>query len=185
VPHVVEEVTAGAELVETPDVALDLEVVLEHRARLPRDQGLHPDHRRSADRTVGDELPRLHERRVVQRTLADSEDDLSLRAGLDHLARFGDRVRDRFLHRDVLAGRRGSDDVVAVHVRRREDLDRVDVGIGEQIVERRVDLRHAPLGGHAPCLAFSRLAQRDHIAAVVLEVAAGVDGCDVPDSNDP
>ena len=43
---------------------------------------------------------------------------------------------DRLLDQDVLAGLQGRDGHFGVQVRRRADVDQVDVGVGEQVFER-------------------------------------------------
>jgi hypothetical protein len=72
VHHVVEKVTSGAAGVEPPAVTLRTEVRLELGVGLPYD-GLIADLGRFPDRTLGDELLRELERRVVDEALADPE----------------------------------------------------------------------------------------------------------------
>ena len=61
-----------------------------------------------------------------------------------HLPGLGDGVGQRLLARHVLAGGEGGQHVVVVEVGGGEDLDGVDVRVGEQVVELGVGRWHAP-----------------------------------------
>ena len=99
---------------------------------------------RLADRAVGDEPLGQFERRVVAEALADPEDQAGVVGGLGHVAGVVDRVGERLLARDVLAGGQRVEDVVVVEVGRGKDLDRVDVGVGQHGVEVGVRRRRPP-----------------------------------------
>jgi hypothetical protein len=74
--------------------------------------------------------------------------------------------------------------VFLVHERGCEDLDRVDLVVGENRVDRVVDLGHAPQVGHACGLLLSRVADRDDVAAIVREVSGDIERRDVAGSDD-
>ena len=71
-----------------------------------------------------------------------------------------------------------------VEVGRAEDLDRVDVGIGEQVGQIGVTPGHPPLPGPALEHLLAWITQRHHVAPLVLEVAGHVEGRDVADTDD-
>ena len=71
--------------------------------------------------------------RVVAEALAHPEDDPGLVGRAGHLPGLGDGVGQWLLARDVLAGGDGGQHVLVVEVGRREDLDGVDLGVGQQV----------------------------------------------------
>jgi hypothetical protein len=127
----------------------------------------------------------FRKRGIVEEALPDAEDDAGLVDRLEHRSGLGDRVGHRLLARDVLARARGRDDVVVVEVRGREDLDRVDLVVGEEGVEAGVDLGHVPLPRLPLGLFAAWVAQREDVAAIMLEVSGDVQWCDVAHADDP
>src|SRR5207244_12453043 len=81
------------------------------------------------------------------------------------------------------AGRR--DHVLGVEGGRAEDLDRVDLWIGEQRVEIGVGALDPPFARPALEHLGARIAQRDHVAILVREVARHVERRDIADTDDP
>jgi hypothetical protein len=75
----------------------------------------------------------------------------------------GERQRWRFLQRHVLAGLKRGDGLFGVQVMRRQDLDGVDGGIGEQVVELLIG-RAGPLGTAALAGAGIDVANGDDFA---------------------
>ena len=120
----------------------------------------------------------------MEEALAHPEHNTGPVRSLRHLDPVGDAVRDRLLAGDVLAGCDRGEDVLLVEMGRGEDLDRVDVRVGQQLVEARVHGRDAPLGRHLAGLVFPRVAHRHHVAAGVREVPGHVHGRDVADADD-
>ena len=148
VHDVVEEVAAGTLIVEAPRVSGRIEVRLELRFGAA-DDGLDPHDRRRADDARRDEIARLAQRRVVTRLLGHPEDHAHVGSGCHHPPAVGNRVGNRLLHRHVLPGARGRDHVLGVQRSRPEDLDRVDLVVGEQRGEIRIRPVDAPLAGDA------------------------------------
>ena len=122
----------------------------------------------------------------MARALGDPEHDARRRSTAAIISRgVGDGVRDRLLARDVLAGARRRDHVVPVQVRRGEDLDGVDLVVGEQ---RHRDSVYAV--GDAPLLRLARTfsSRGSHSATTshrsCVEVARHVHRRDVADADD-
>ena len=134
VHDVVEEMTARALRVEPPRVAGRIEVGLEPRLGAP-DDGLDAHDGRRSDRAFADEVARLAQRRVVATVLGDAEHPVGFLRGRHHPAGVADVVRDRLLTRHVLARPQRGDRVLRVQRRGAEDLDRVDLVVGEQRVD--------------------------------------------------
>ena len=74
--------------------------------------------------------------------------------------------------------------MIRVQRRRAEDLDRVDLVVGEQVVERGVQTVDRPLLPAALEHLAPRVAQRDDLALLVFQIARNVQRCDVADSDD-
>ncbi len=127
-----------------------------------------------------DELLGRLERGVVHEALADPQGEPCYVGQVPKLQGFVDGVRDGLLHRDVLSGRQRSFDVRVVQVRGGEDLDRVDVVVGEELVDVGTRPRYPPaLGG----LAGQRpvdVTDRQHVTVGVLQVSGDVHVGDVP-----
>ena len=184
VHHVVEQVATRALVVEPPRVAGRIEVGLELRLRAA-DHRLDAHDRRVSDDPRGDEVARLAQRWVVARLLRDPEDHARIGRGLHHAPAIRHGVGDRLLDAHVLAGTRGRDHVLRVQRCRTEDLDRVDVGVGEQRIELRIRAIDLPLAGAAFEHVGARIAQRDHVAALVREISRHVERRNVADAHDP
>ena len=183
--HVIEQVPAGAAGVEPPAVALGPQVRLECRVGLA-DDGLDPDAGGLADGTVGDELLGQLEGRVVDEALAHPQH----LAGRQSATRPSSKASSTvlvigFCTETCLPASRAALHVVVVQVGGGQDLDRVDVVVGEEGVDVGVDLGHAPaLGGLAGDVAVD-VAHRHHVAARVLEVAGDVQVGDVAGAEHP
>ena len=89
-----------------------------------------------------------------------------------------------FWHDTCLPAASAAIDVLGVQRRRAEDLDRVDVVVGEQVVERRVAAGRPPTPARAVRARRARVAQRDDVAVLVREVARHVERRDVADADD-
>jgi len=120
----------------------------------------------------------------VEEALADPEDHPGPVRGLRHLDTVRDAVRDRLLARHVLAGRDRGEHVLLVEMRRGQDLDRVDVRVGEEVLKPGVHGRDAPFGRHLARLVLPGVAERHDVAAGISQVAGHVHGRDVADADD-
>ena len=129
--HVVEEMAARTLIVEAPDVPVGGETRLERRVGLA-DHRLDAHMGGLADGTLGDEALGEHQRGVVAEALADPQDGAGRLGRGGHRTPLVDRVGERLLARDVLAGLCRGDHVVVVEIGRSEDLEGVDRGIGER-----------------------------------------------------
>ncbi len=74
--------------------------------------------------------------------------------------------------------------MLGVQRRRAQDLDRVDVVVGEQLVELGVAALHAPLGHPALEHLGPRVAHRHDVALLVLEITRHVQRGDVAGADD-
>ena len=87
-----------------------------------------------ADGSVVDQLLRELHRGNLAVVVVDDRDGAGLAGRLQHLARLGEIVRQRFLADDVLARReRGQDDIL-VGIARGRDIDELDIGSLDQRV---------------------------------------------------
>ena len=77
-----------------------------------------------------------------------------------------DRVGQGLLARDVLAGGQRGQHVVVVKVGRGEDLDGVDVGVAQKVVELGIGPGDTPLGRHFGGPTLAGVAHRDDRSAV-------------------
>ncbi len=84
----------------------------------------------------------------------------------------------------MLARTRGRDHMVGVHGRGRQDLDGVDVVVGEERVERLVQTLDAPLLRASGEHLGPGVAQRDQVAPLVGDVARHIERGDVADTDD-
>ena len=176
---VVEEVTTGAPLVEPPAVSLGAKRGLERRVGLA-DDGLDPQADGPADGSLRDELLGRLERGVVHEALADPQGEPRRVGQASELQGFVDGIGDGLLHRDVLPGRQRSLDVRVVQVRGGEDLDGVDVVVGEELVDVGARPGHPPaLGGLGGQRAVD-VTDGQHLTIGVLQVAGDVHVGDVP-----
>ena len=90
----------------------------------------------------------LLDARVVLEQVADHQDPAGALGGRDDLLGLGDRLRQRLLDEAVLAGLEHAHGEVGVGRHRRGDDDRVELGVGQQLVE--VAARRARRGTAAP-----------------------------------
>ena len=176
--------TAWALGVESPDIPGRVEIGLEGRFCSPDDR-LDPHDRGLADGTAANELARLGERRIVAAVLGHSKHDRRVRGLFHHRPRVRDRVGDRFLYRDVLSSSRGRNHMLRVQWRRAQDLDRIDLVVGEQLIDGGIQPTDVPLAPPALEHVGARIAQRDDIALFMREIARDIQRRDVPDAHDP
>ena len=148
-------------------------------------RGVDAHQRGLADRPRVEQRLGLHDGRVVEEVLGDPEGG----PGPGHRRRdaigLGHRDRQRLLTRHVLArGERGHD-LVGVHPRGREQLHRVHRGVVQHLREVGIQTRRdPPLGGPPLRPLGPRVAERDHVAARVLEIPRRVEPRDVAASDD-
>ncbi len=96
-----------------------------------------------------------------------------------HLPGFLHRVGLGLLARDVFPGRHRGQDVVVVEMGGGEDLDGVDVRVGQEVVQVGEDLGRPPGGGGRLGQVLVGVADGHHVAAVVLQIAGDVQFGDV------
>ena len=96
---------------------------------------------------VGQDLPNLAVTGVKSLVKADHEMDVGRFAGRSHPCPFGRRQRQRFFAQDVLAPRRGDQHVRAMSGDRGRNVDRLDLGIRCQFLDRPVRAAGAVLLG--------------------------------------
>ena len=97
---------------------------------------------------LGDRLLGHAVARVEAADVADLQNPLGPLGGGDDLAAVFDGRGDRLLEEDMLAGVERGDCRLRVLVPHRDDRDRVDVGIGEQLAVVAGRLRHAEFRRH-------------------------------------
>jgi len=140
VEHVHEDPTAGRGGVVPP-----LRLVAAGARGVDDAQVVDDDGPDVAELTGGDYPPSGDDLGKEQVVVHHAQDQAGRLHGLDRGHGVGGDRRERFLGQDVLAGRRGGDDELAVQVLRRADVDQVDVIAGEKFPRVQVHL----LGGEA------------------------------------
>ena len=138
----------------------------------------HPREQRLADPALLDRLPHRAMRRGVAKVVVGRHDDAALAAFRDHRARVGERQRKRLLAQDMLAGRRGGEDLVAMQLVGGGDIDGVDVLGFDQLLQARRRMRDAVLFGVTRAPIGVRAHDGDGFAAIGAERADHVLGGD-------
>ncbi|ABA49379.1 hypothetical protein BURPS1710b_1837 [Burkholderia pseudomallei 1710b] len=105
--------------------------------------GLRAHEERPADLARRDARVRVAIARIEAAHETDRRDEMRPRARLgEHPLAFAEIERQRFLAEHVLARAQRGDDLVRVQRRRRDEPERVELGIGRERVEILVDARH-------------------------------------------
>ena len=122
------------------------------------------DRERLSDVASGDHLPHRAVRGGIAQVMVRAERDARLAAGSDHLVGIVQREREWFLTEHVLASAGGSNRLVRVQLIGRADIDDVDVGIGEQRVDRTVRDPASKLTGKPRAPLWATAGDRDDLA---------------------
>ena len=180
---VVEDQRAAAalRLVEAPEPRAERH--LPRRLALARAH-VHADHLRLADLAGVDHLFGADVRGVEDEVLVDAQHDLRLRRRRDHPVGLRHAERHRLLHGDVLAGLARRHRHVSVQVMRHQQLDQVDVAVGQELVEVGVDLRRAPRLGALLGQLPVRVTHGDDAGVISAAVAHFMEVGDAPTADD-
>jgi hypothetical protein len=106
-----------------------------------------PRRERLANGAVGNMVAQRPVRGGVPQMMIGAHDDAGGAARVHHPPRGFHRQRQRFLAQHVLASRRRRQHLRLVPLVGRADIDRVDVRIGQQLINRGMHLRDAQLRG--------------------------------------
>ena len=105
---------------------------------------MHADHLWLADVAGVDHLFGADVRGVEDKVFVDAQHDLRLRRRRNHPVGLRHAEGHRLLHGDVFAGLARRHCHVSVQMMRHQQLDQVDVAVGQELVEVGVNLRRAP-----------------------------------------
>ena len=118
-----------------------------------------------ADVALGDHAPHLDVRRVEAQVEADAEHEIALARGGDHRARIVGTKRHRLLDEHVLARRERRERLPGVQRVRGREVDGVDRGVGQHLVQIRVGRGSAVASGERASLGDVAAAYRDDARA--------------------